>query len=145
MKNVNDPPSVEIIIPINGQKFRYSQRIQFQCLIEDVDLLIRNSSEKFNITWTAINNNEETYVIGYKNDFKFSLLKSGKYNITVSVQDSGGEFAFDSVSIVIEEEKENQKSYNWIWINILIIIILICLVIIIFLFIIGKRILEKKK
>ncbi len=153
--NVNDPPSVTITAPQTGREFLITDNITFSCTTEDPDLLIPTPNEILTYQWYTdkISPNElgterEIIVPNY-------TLPTGNYIITVMVEDTAGEKAYDSVEIVIkgvvpgktdtgpaDGKKSSADNYLWLWVVIVIIIIIaICLL---FLFL-NKRKKQKLK
>ena len=130
VRNINDPPTVEIIFPVEGQIFSKKDKINFKCKTKDIDFLVPNPNEKLSYKWSAD-------VIGYsdlgttKNLTNISL-QSGQYNITVEVTDSGKLKAYDTIKIIVKEvpkkkESDTLQSLSLAIIGIIIIILIIFL------------------
>jgi hypothetical protein len=139
--NVNDPPSVEIIEPAEGQQFFETGQISFDCNGDDIDLLIPDSTEKLTYKWYV--RSPEYKELGLSKNISGIVLKSGEYNITVEVTDSSNAVAVDFVNIMIIEEKvikpEEEITENFLWLGIIIVIIIVTIIVAILFFIIFKK------
>ncbi|WP_455391919.1 LamG-like jellyroll fold domain-containing protein [[Eubacterium] cellulosolvens] len=133
--NLNDPPSVRITEP-TGEflVFLEGQEITLDCVVDDIDLLVPDSKEGFRFLWYSNKTGLESISTSQRITVTPDLLKPGKYNISVRVQDSGGETATDSINIEIKALKKDEPTEttfnisSWLWLIILIIIIVIVLV-----------------
>ncbi len=146
VQNVNDPPIVLIISPLEGSEFFKDENITFSCIASDIDLLIPGSSEKLTFQWTT--NISKFGILGTDRDLENLSLDPGYYNVSVTVSDSSQTTASDYLHISIKEKtkppdhkpsgKKTSESYWWVWI-ILIIIIIIIILLVIFLLIKKKK------
>jgi hypothetical protein len=145
--NINDPPSVSILSPTFGKEFLETEDINFTCQVDDPDLLLPNSIERFTYLWTS--NLTGLDAIGVNEQFIISnrTLRPGYYNITVMVKDRAGKTAFDNVEIVIKEipikpqkeKTDTSVSGNLIWLWILILVVIIVMVLVFFIFAQRKK------
>jgi hypothetical protein len=140
--NVNDPPSVRIITPTRDTEYMETEDINLECQVQDLDLLIPNSTERFTYLWTS--NQTGLDAIGTEEQLMISnlTLSPGYYNITVSVKDTGGKTGFDHINIVIKaapvtpikDKTDTSISGILIWLGILILVVIIVMVILFFIF-----------
>jgi hypothetical protein len=147
--NVNDPPSVTITVPRDGWEFLETDIITFICEADDPDLLIPQSTENFTYQWFT--NKTSLGTLGTEQQIRVTsqTFPPGHYNITVMVEDTAGEKAYDSVEIIItgvpgkdttEPKDTAADNYLWLWVLILIIIIIVICVLF---FVITKK--KKRK
>jgi hypothetical protein len=150
VKNVNDPPEVEITLPLDGIHFNEGQLLEFECSYSDKDSSVKNYDEVLYFTWYK---NEVTEPLGegeYLSALKGITLEPGTHKITVRVEDKLGIQAEDSITIVIDKKDEKPNgngdsdktdssasnmsdlSSNPIGIFLLLIIIIIIIVIVLF-------------
>ncbi|UCH88279.1 MAG: cadherin-like domain-containing protein [Thermoplasmata archaeon] len=140
--NVNDLPSVTIITPESGQTFSENDNIVLNCSVQDIDLLVKNPTEKIKYRWYV--SYPETKELGNSQVLSNINLEPGEYVITIEVEDSGKEKAFDTVEITVKESESKagfKESIAGSWILWLLIIILIVIFAIVY-FVVMKR---KKK
>ena len=92
----NNPPSVDLIYPLNSSVFRIGDSIHFRAAASDPEdgTLSGNSIE-----WYSSLNG----FIGYGTDFTYSNLSNGTHTITVYAFDSNGLNASESVSIFVNQ------------------------------------------
>ncbi len=142
--NVNDPPTVDIIIPENDLVVSKSDVISFKCVAQDIDLLVWNSAEQLKYRWYT--NKTEFGNLGTTSELINISLPPGFYNFTVEVEDVYGAKAYDFVHIWVKElpEKEARpiefQTNIYLWLGLLILFLVILLISI--LLFISKR---KKK
>ena len=126
VRNTNDPPTVEIIEPMDAQEFLETDWLNFNCIAGDVDLLIPNSKEKLIIRW-YVNGTQ----LGIGPELINQTLAPGIYNITVEVIDEANTTAYDSIHIIIKDVLEDKPRSRttvtavWFWLLLLMIIIII--------------------
>lgn len=126
VKNTNDPPTVEIIVPMDAQEFLETDGLNFNCIASDIDLLIPNRTEKLIIHWYA-----NGTLLGIGPELINQTFAPGMYNITVEVMDEANENAYDSINIIIKDVPEDKPKSRttgieiWFWLLLLIIIIII--------------------
>jgi hypothetical protein len=145
VENVNDPPTVEILAPKDGKEFTSADKISFDCLAEDVDLLIPDTMEKLSYQWTT--NKTKNKNLGSGREVRDITLPEGYYRITVTVTDSDGAEATDSIRIVVRkvDDSEAKIEFTSSLFLIAVIIILIIIILIISLIIINRRKKERLK
>ncbi|MCK5560867.1 MAG: hypothetical protein KAJ51_09755, partial [Thermoplasmata archaeon] len=129
--NVNDPPAVKIIKPVNNQEFMETEFISFACEADDVDLLVWESIEKLNYRWLM--NSPIIGRLGSSQNLTNLTLPPGNYNISVIVIDRAGAEAADYVKIIIkakaeEKEKPTIETNYYFWLGLIILVILIILI-----------------
>ncbi len=141
--NLNDMPTVQIIIPLNNQKFKESDKISFKCTASDIDFLIWNSNEELTYRWYT--NKTEFGDLGILPELLNISLEPGFYNVTIEVEDAFGAKAFDYVHIKVNKltkEKTNPTTTTSVFLWIVIIIIIVIIIVSILLFVLTKK---KKK
>jgi hypothetical protein len=145
--NVNDPPIVEIIEPINNTIFKDYEVIDFACKYSDPDLLIPGTTEKLNFTWTTT---EVTKSLGngvYLHRIEKVKLTPGIHEITVTVTDNDGEISRDTITVVIKEIRSEgddlEGSLGTVWI-IAALVLVIVILLFVFLFLKKKKIILTK-
>jgi hypothetical protein len=139
--NVNDPPIVEIVQPINGTRYKVNEAINFSCDYSDPDLLITNSDEILTFTWTASTKGIPLGSGEFLTNLSGIQLGLGIHEITVLLKDNAGVTSEDKITIFIEEkeEKVEEKAVtdvstinSWILFIVLLIIVIIIIAVIIY-------------
>jgi hypothetical protein len=82
-------------------------------------------------TWTFNHKDDQVILTGESEAFEF--LVPGNYEISLEVEDSSGNTAYDSFTVVVEGEVGEDEETPWIMIISLIIIILVVLLLLMFL------------
>jgi hypothetical protein len=146
---VNDPPTVRIIVPEDGDKFFETDKIFFDCIAEDVDLFLANSQEKLYFSWSSNLTDNSNLGTEQQLILTSNTLPPGAYNITVEVTDFAGETGSDVIHIIVKEKLDTKKdsdtffTQNQLWLGIIILIIITVILIALLVLSIIKRKKEK--
>jgi hypothetical protein len=148
VRNINDPPTVEILKPSDNQEFLETENITFECISNDIDLSIRHSKERLTYHWYSTQPKHIEF--GVTREITGIKLEPGQYNITVEVVDSSNVSATDHINIVVLEVKEiipqtpqqQLASSSYLWL-ILLLILIVIIVVVVILFMLLRR--KKKK
>ncbi|WP_455391552.1 LamG-like jellyroll fold domain-containing protein [[Eubacterium] cellulosolvens] len=138
--NANDPPTVKIIIPVEGQEFQDSDKIILTAEAEDIDLIVWNSNERLNFRWSS--DAPEFSVLGAGEKLENITLPPGEYNITVEVTDNDNAKAYDHVHIVVKAPPEDEPTElfsSYLFLLLLIILIIIIIIICVLLFVYSRK------
>jgi parallel beta-helix repeat protein len=91
--NINDKPKKPVIISPMGsngdldQIYFTTEIIDFEVILDDLDLYVSNSTEQLSVSWTS---NVSSLNLGTATKFNTKIPYDGHHNITVTVTDSGG-------------------------------------------------------
>jgi uncharacterized membrane protein len=148
--NVNNPPSVEITYPLDNMQFSADQKIEFKCTYSDQDLLIAESSEVLEFTWSSNLYFDDLESGEFLANLSGMKLKPGIHEIKVFVRDSSGLVGEDTITIVVEEEQSSVSGVyaglsGTMWIVVIIIVAIIIALIAVLLSARKKRKLDEEK
>jgi hypothetical protein len=148
VQNSNNPPEVEITVPVQGQKFKETDEINFKCIVNDLDFLVKGYPEQLSFVWYS-NLSGEPLASAEQgvNLTDISVkLKPGRQTISVIVTDRQGDEGLAEVKIIVTPVKdEDQDFFTQYWWLLLLILIIIIIILIIAAVVIRKRRDEKFK
>jgi hypothetical protein len=140
--NVNNPPSVTIVYPLDNMHFRSIDVIEFRCEYSDLDLSRIENNESLYFTWSSnlyFDNIDSGEYLVRIDELK---LSPGIHEITVEVKDRDGLVSTDSVTIIIEEPEKEASSFfessGFLLVMVLIVVLIVVLIIYI-VFIVRKK------
>jgi uncharacterized membrane protein len=140
--NTNNPPEVDITIPINGKRYKETDTITFNCIVSDPDYSVRSYREKLTFIWyTNISGEPIASAEFGVNLTNISVkLRPGRQTISVLVTDKAGGEGFAEVKIIVTPvEDKNQDFFSQYWWLFLLLIIIIIIILIIAAIIIRKK------
>lgn len=99
VRNTNDAPRDVKILKPAAQSYTENDTIAFQGSADDDDLYVPDPDEVLTYLWFT---NHSSEPLGMGETLPGQKLKPGHYEITLKVVDSAGDFATDSVSIMVQ-------------------------------------------
>ena len=140
--NTNNPPQVEITVPITGKTFKETDQVTFKCEVYDPDYEVDSYYERLSFVWYTNISGEPlaSSSLGTNLTEITVKLKPGRQTISVFVIDKAGGEGVAEVKIVVtpieDEEKDFFAQYWWL---LLLFIIIIIILLVIAVLVIRKR------